>query len=68
MIAPVDPLCVARSIQFGVDGVVLPLPKVGLSSPALRRFMRLHFLHPLGPRNLIRAWGPTSKEKKTSDS
>ena len=60
MIAPVDLLCVARNTQFGVDGAVLPLPKGDLSFPA-RRFMRVHFLHPLDPRNLIRAWGPTSK-------
>ena len=62
MIAPVDLLCVARNIQFGVDGVILPLPKVGLSSPA-RRFMRVDFPHPLGPRNPIRAWGATQDPK-----
>ena len=56
MIAPVNLLCVARNIQFGVDGVVLPLTKGDLSFPA-RRFMRVDFPQPLGPRNLIRAWG-----------
>ena len=38
MIALVDLLCVARNIQFGVDGVVLPLPKGDLSFQT-RRFM-----------------------------